>query len=350
MALGLVAGVPVMALVMASGSSRPNRLAPAPTASAVASGALDSTMWTTMRNVDLRVGMKADEGGALRVRTLRGRVFETQPGKPPFLDEPDSFGIAVTSGTVALDGAGLTTLLNERVFNYGGSPIRKLRVTVENGQLVQRGTIRKGVDMSFQMWSTVTLTDDNRIRSHPTRLILLGVNGLTLLHALGLKMEKVLDVSGTKGIVQMQGDDMLLDPLKMIPPPRVTGRIASVRIEGDEVVQVFETTPADTVFEKLVRVDTSVKNFIYYRGATLRFGKLTMWPTDLLIGDADESDRFDLDLPRYREQLTAGYTRTLSNNALRTWMPDRADLKNGRVAPPSLPGDARSGSPLRPPR
>ena len=301
-------------------------------------------MWTAMRNVDLRVGAK----GAVRVRELHGRVFETEPGTSPFLDNPDSFGIEVTSGVVALDGDGLSTLLNERVFNYKGSPIRSLRVSVENGQLVQRGVIRKGVDLPFQMWSTLTLTDDNRIRSHPTRLILLGVNGLSLLHALGLKMEKVLDVRGTKGIVQMQGDDMLLDALQMIPPPRVKGAIASVQIEGDEVVQTFAKTPADSVFDTFVRVDSSVRNYVYYRGGTLRFGKLTMWPTDLLIGDADESDRFDLDLNRYAQQLVAGYTRNLPNNALRTWMPDFDDLKRGPIAPPIVATDARGAAPLRP--
>jgi hypothetical protein len=301
-------------------------------------------MWTAMQNVDLRVGTK----GALRIRTLRGRVLETEPGSPPFLDKPESFGIEITSGAVALDGESLTTLLNERVFNYRGSPIRSLQVSVENGQLVQRGIIRKGVDMRFQMWSTLTLTDDNRIRSHPTRLTLLGVNGLSLLHALGLKMEKVLDVRGTKGVVQMQGDDMLLDALRMIPAPHVTGRIASLQIEGNEVVETFAKTPADSVFDTFVRVDTSVRNYVYYRGGRLRFGKLTMWPTDLLIGDADESDRFDLDLNRYSEQLVAGYTRTLANDALRTWMPDYDDLKRGPIAPPIVAGDSRGEAPLRP--
>jgi hypothetical protein len=333
-----------MALVMAGSRPWPERES---AKGAKTSGdGLDTTMWTTMANVDLRAGTR----GAVRVRSLRGRVFETEPGRLPYLDEPESFGIEVTSGTVALDGEGLTTLLNERVFNYRGSPIRNLRVSIDNGQLLQQGTIHKGVAMPFKMWSTLTLMDDNRIRTHPTRLILLGVNGLTLMRALGLRMEKVLDVSGTKGIVEMDGNDMLLDALKMIPPPRVTGRIASVKIEGNEVVQTFASTPADSVFETLVRVDTSVHNFIYYKGGSLRFGKLTMTPTDLLIGDADESDRFDLDLPRYNEQLTAGYTRTLKNNALRTWMPDRHDLDRGPVAPPVIPGDVRRPTPLRPPR
>ena len=146
----------------------------------------------------------------------------------------------------------------------------------------------------------------------------------------------------------MDGDDMILDGLRMIPPPRVTGRIASLAIEGDEVVQTFEATPNDSVFNRLVRVDPSVRNYIYYKGATLRFGRLTMWPTDLLIGDADESDRFDLDLSRYGEQLTAGYTRTLENSALRTWMPDRHDLTKGQLGLPPVPGDIRGGAPMRP--
>ena len=108
-----------------------------PSRASLKTSSIDSTMWTAIRNVDLRVGTKPDEGGSLRVRTLRGRVFETRSGQLPFLDDPDSFGIEVTSGTVALDGAGLTTLLTERVFNYHDSPIRSLRVTVEDGQLVQ---------------------------------------------------------------------------------------------------------------------------------------------------------------------------------------------------------------------
>src|SRR5688500_9078508 len=80
MAISLTAGLPLMALVL-GGSARPS---PATSAAERAillhESGLDSTMWTTMRNVDLRVGMKADEGGAMRVRTLRGRVVPTQPG------------------------------------------------------------------------------------------------------------------------------------------------------------------------------------------------------------------------------------------------------------------------------
>jgi hypothetical protein len=294
---------------------------------------VDTMLWTDMRNVDLHVGSPGSQG-ALHVRTLRGRVIPTTPGVIPYLDEPESFRIEVTSGIVALDGAAMSTLMNERVFAYRGAPIRNLRITFENGQVVQRGIMHKGVDLKFEMWGDLSLTPDGWARIHPTKLRLMGVNGLKLLHALGLKLEKVLDVSGTKGVVQVVGDDMLLDPLRLIPPPTVSGRIASMRVEGSEIVQTFAREPEDDLYAAQLSPDTTVHNYIYYRFGQLRFGKLLMTPTDLLIGDADQSDPLDLDLPRYERQLVAGYTRTMPGGALRTWMPDLADLGKGPLAAP----------------
>lgn len=292
----------------------------------------DTMLWTDMRNVDLHVGSKSQ--AALHVRALRGRVIPTTPGVIPFLDEPESFRIEVTSGTVALDGAAMSALMNERVFAYRGAPIRNLSISFENGQVVQRGIMHKGVDLRFEMWGDLSLTPDGWARIRPTKLRLMGVNGLKLLHALGLKLEKVLDVSGTKGVMQVVGDDMLIDPLRLIPPPRVSGRIATMRVEGSEIVQTFVRAPEDDLYSAQLKPDTSVHNYIYYRFGQLRFGKLLMTPTDLLIGDADESDPLDLDLPRYERQLVAGYTRTMPGGALRTWMVDVNDLGKGPLAAP----------------
>jgi hypothetical protein len=94
------------------------------------------------------------------------------------------------------------------------------------------------------------------------------------------------------------------------------------------------------MFARQLTPDSSVHNYIYYRFAQLRFGKLLMTPTDLLIGDADESDPLDLDLPHYERQLVAGYTRTLEGGALRTWMPDLGDLEKGPL--PAPVGDVRN--------
>jgi hypothetical protein len=283
--------------------------------------AADASLWIDMRNVDLHV----DAEHVMHVRSLRGQVVSTTPGAIAWLDQPKSFEIRETSGTVALDGEGITALLNENAFNYPGAPIKHLKVTVENGQVVQAGTLHKGVDIPFRMWAVPVLQPDGKIRLHPSRLTILGVNGLALMHALHLHLSSMMDLSKAHG-VSVSGDDLFLDPLAIIPPPVVTGKLAAVRIEGSYLVQDFARTADDSIFGTFVRPDSGSENYIYFRGGLLRFGKLTMTDTDLLIHDADERDPFDLYFPQYNRQLAAGHTKNLPDLGLRTWMVDYGKL------------------------
>ncbi|MBW8770617.1 MAG: hypothetical protein JF589_12725 [Gemmatimonadetes bacterium] len=287
--------------------------------------AADSTLWIQMRNVDLHV----DPQHAMRVRALQGQVV-TKPGVVAWLDDPTSFRIRATSGEVALDGAAITALLNEVAFNYPDAPITNLRVTIEDGNIVQRGTLHKGVAIPFQMWSVPALQPDGRLKLHPDKLKILGVNGLSLMHALGLHLDKMMNLSKARGVT-VKGDDLYLDPLAIIPNPVVDGKLKSVRIEGPYLVQEFFHTPDDTIFGSFVRPDPALKNFIYFRGGSLRFGRLTMSDTDLMIRDADERDPFDLYFPEYNRQLVAGHSNTLPNKGLLATMVDFGKL--GTQAP-----------------
>jgi hypothetical protein len=135
----------------------------------------------------------------------------------------------------------------------------------------------------------------------------------------------MMDLGKARG-VSVSGDDLYLDPLAIIPPPMVEGRLKSVRIEGAYLVQEFFHTPDDTLFGTFVVPDSGSRNFVYFRGGSLRFGRLTMTDTDLLIHDADERDPFDLYFAEYNRQLVAGHTGNLPNHGLRTWMVDFGKL------------------------
>lgn len=282
--------------------------------------AADSNLWIEMRNVDLHI----DPTNAMRVRALQGQVL-TKPGVIAWLDDPASFRIRATSGEVALDGAAISALLNTVAFNYPGAPITNLRVTIENGSVVQRGTLHKGVAIPFQMWSVPVMQPDGRLKLHPDKLRILGVNGLSLMHALGLHLDNMMNLSKARGVT-VKGDDLYLDPLAIIPNPVVEGKLKSVRIEGPYLVQEFFHTADDTIFGSFVRVDPSAKNFVYFRGGSLRFGRLTMSDTDLLISDLDERDAFDLYFAEYNRQLVAGHSNTLPNKGLHAWMVDFGKL------------------------
>lgn len=298
----------------------------------------ESLLWIEMRNVTMHL----DERATIRVKRLRGEMVSTAPGQPAVLDDRESFSIRVSSGSVALTAEDLTTLLNDFIFAYRGAPLKRLRARPEAGHVSLSGTMRKGVDLRFEITSTMSLTPEGMIRLRPTRTRILGIDGQKLMRALGLHLDDLLDLKGSRGAV-VKGDDIYLDPTKILPPPAMAGTLASARVEEKEIVIEFKTTPEDSVFGGYVRPDSSTPNFVYFRGSRLRFGKLLMHDTDLQIVDADPMDPFDLNLEEYAKQLVAGTSRTLPNLGLRVEMPDYESLGRGTLA------DGPQGGPITPP-
>ncbi|HUQ79515.1 MAG TPA: hypothetical protein VM076_00180 [Gemmatimonadaceae bacterium] len=284
--------------------------------------------WIDMKNVDLRVATDAVVG----VRRLRGEVIPSRRGESALLDDTKSFSIRITSGTVAIASADLGVILNRFVFGYKGSPLRDLKVHTSGAELVQTGIIRKGVDLKFEITSSLSLTDSGWIRLHPTKVRVLGVNGSSLLHALGLRLDDLLDLSGSMA-ARVKGDDIYLDPMKILPPPAIAGRLTSVRVEGDAMVQEFAIQPDDSVFTRYARPDSVAPNYLFFRGGRLRFGRLEMRDTNLQILDLDPSDRFDLFLAEYTKQLVAGYSRNRPNLTLQAFLPDYPDIGRGVNVP-----------------
>jgi hypothetical protein len=75
------------------------------------------------------------------------------------------------------------------------------------------------------------------------------------------------------------------------------------------------------------------KNYIYWRGGQLTFGKLTMTDTDLELVDDDPSDPFDFSVDRWNDQLVAGYSKVTGGRGLKAHLPDYNDLKHPGAAP-----------------
>jgi hypothetical protein len=142
----------------------------------------------------------------------------------------------------------------------------------------------------------------------------------------------------------VQGDDMLLEPTRIIPPPAISGRLASIGVEGEQLVQRFAEVGDDSTARAIFRPDSAAHHYIYFRGGQLRFGKLTMTNTDLLIVDADQSDTFDMYMAKYNQQLVAGNTKNLPNLGLRVSMPDYASVKGSIGKPVARRGEAAAKS------
>jgi hypothetical protein len=284
-----------------------------------------------MRNVRLHM----TEDVALNVRSLSGRFVPAQPDGVPNLDKNDSYVVEVDAGEIGMDEASLNAMLNEHVFGHMEKPpVKDLQVTVEDGLIEQKGKLDKKIDIPFKVKGAVEATPDGKIRVHAKSIKSLGLPVRGLMKVLGIEMDDMMKVEKGHGLT-VDENDMIIDPTLMLPPPRLRGAITGVRIEGDEIVQTFGSGPADSLSPPAISA-----NHIYWRGGSLRFGKLTMVSTDLELIDQDPTDPFDFSAPSYNEMLVAGYSKNTPAQGLKTYMPDYDDLKAGRPVA-HHPSDAR---------
>jgi hypothetical protein len=212
----------------------------------------------------------------------------------------------------------------------GRSNVEKLRLSIENGKLRQRGVIDSAIDVPFRSDSEVSATADGRIRVTTRSMRGFGLPVKPVMKLFGLEMEDLVKVRKGAG-VEVDGNDLIVDPASLIPAPAIRGRLTSVRIEGQRMVQTFGSTPGTPLARR-----TLSANHIYWRGGQLAFGRLTMNDTDLELVDTNAKDPFDFSVDDWNAQLVAGYSKTQANGGLKAFVPDYDDLpathRNGSAA------------------
>jgi hypothetical protein len=148
-----------------------------------------------------------------------------------------------------------------------------------------------------------------------------GIIPKGILDFFGVHLGTLLKARPESGM-QVSGDDLLLDPERVLPPPRIRGKLTRAWIADGVVFEQFgEEKPTRSITPPVPS-----RNFMYYRGGTLRFGKLTMADADLMLVDDDPKDPFDFSPAQYRQQLVAGYSKMTADNGLVTHMPDLSDI------------------------
>jgi len=140
----------------------------------------------------------------------------------------------------------------------------------------------------------------------------------------GLNLQKLVNTERARG-VRIEGDDLVLSPTRLLPPPAVEGRVGRVEVTDSEIVQTFRLADGHAP-DPLVLPIPKTPNYMFFRGGVLRFGKLTMDDTDLFIEDAAPEDPFDFWLDRYNDQLVGGGSRNTRDHGLIVVMPDFAKL------------------------
>ncbi len=325
-AIGALAAVAGIAVSLKSGSpsstARSTTIAPGH----ASADSIDTTTRVSMKHVNFYIIPQA----ALRIRTMRGTMRSIKGG-PVVFDDKNAFVIHLDYAEIGLNGTDITELMNRHIFAYPGAPLKRLKVHTQGARVVQTGVMHKILDIPFEITADVSMTPEGLIRLHPVKTRILGVNGNDLMRAFHLSLEKILDLSKAKG-VSVKGNDIFLDPVKILPPPAIEGHATAIRIDGDQLVQTFGNPSA---VPPLNPPDTSAPAYMFYKGGTLHFGKLLMLDAQMQIVDARPSSWFDFSLDRYKEQLVAGYSRTRSDLGLEVYMLGLDKLRSATAAMPA---------------
>ena len=267
----------------------------------------------------VNVNIHLDPELVLHIRHLAGKFISTRKGQPPTFDDKLSYIVAIDSGEIGLSMASMTHAMNTYVFGEPDAPLKNLQLSSEGSQIRQKGTLKKGVGIPFEMVGTISATPDGKIRIHPTQMKVAHLPAKGLLKLFGLDMAKLINTRKTRG-VSVDDNDIILDPARMLPPPQMRGRITAVRVQGDEIIQIFGEERRGPATEQ------PHSNYIAYRGGTLRFGRLTMNNVDMQLIDADPTDPFEFFPDHYTDQLVAGYSKTTVSGGLEVYMPDYSKI------------------------
>lgn len=259
------------------------------------------------------------ENVAVHIRRLAGELVPAK-GDLPVFDDKQSFTLHVIAAEMAITPQAMANVLNQYVFAGKDAPIKDVSIRIEHNQVKIKGKLHKEGDISFETESTLSTTPDGKIRLHAEKIRALHLPAKGFMDLFGIEIADLIK-SGKVNGVKAEKDDLILDPAQALPPPHISGQVTEVRLEGNNIVQVFASP--DTYKWQPV----PAQNYMAYRGNRLKFGKLTMEDTDMILIDPDPRDPFDFFLDHYKDQLMAGYTRIAPGFGLRVYMVDYNKLK-----------------------
>ena len=277
---------------------------------------------TQMRNVTYHFS----DTVVVEIKSLNGELVPLGKNEFPIFDDKDSFNLRISTAEISIDSSNLANVLNSYVFARPHSPLTGLSVTVEKGRLRVKGKLHEKGDIPFETEGTLTPTADGRLQLHSEKIKAMHVPVKGLMGLFGIDLGGLIKEGKVPG-VQAQEDDLILDLEQILPPPHIEGKVVSVRIEGEEIVQTFGGPDARPV--KNIRAG----NYMAYKNNRLRFGKLVMNDVDLILIDMDPNDPFDFYLEHYKEQIAAGYSKTTLDSGLRVFMKDFNKLHPAKAPP-----------------
>ena len=281
----------------------------------------EDAVQTQMRNVTFRFSDTVE----VEIKSLNGVLVPLGKNEFPNFDDKDSFKLRVSAGEIAMRSSDLANVLNSYVFARPQSPLTQLSISVEKGHLKVKGKFHDKGDIPFETEGILIPTADGKIRLHSEKITAMHLPVKGLMDLFGIDLGRLIKEGKVPG-VEAQEDDLILDLEQILPPPHIEGKVVSVRMEGENIIQIFGGSDAKPA--KNIRTG----NYMAFKNNRIRLGKLVMNDTDLILIDMDPNDPLDFFLDHYKEQLSAGYSKLTSDSGLRVHIKDYNKLHPAKAS------------------
>jgi len=264
--------------------------------------------------------------------TVSGELWPVGKYEMPVFDDKNSFDLRVENGTISITPAALASIMNSHVFAREDAPLKDIAMEIKDGQLIIKGKLHSKKDLPFETAGDITVNADGRLRMHTDKVKALHVPVKKVMSLFGIELANTINTSKVPGM-DTDKNDLILDLGVMLPPPHIRGKVSAARLGRNAITVVYGDGG------KHLAPLPDAANYMLFRGNHVKFGKLTMEDTDLVLIDMDPKDPLDWDQDHYRDQLVVGYSKITGNSGLRTFVKDYAKLpkSSGQTSTPASP-------------
>ena len=272
------------------------------------SGADGSTLY--IKNSNFRV---VDNIG-FYIPDLVVKATPNDSSQPLVFDDPTSFSLTPLKGSVVLDSAKLEALLNKKVFAFKGATLRNIKVKTATNVLTLSGQmIRKGLWVPFELKGDIKLEDGHILKYRPWKVVTDGQDATKVLKVANVEIDELLTVRAPGA--NLIGSTVVLDALKLFPPPTLNLNIASASMEDRGLVLTFDNGSGS---DASPLADSN--SYILIKGGDVKFMKAVPTNARVQVMSASESADLDFCLYDYRDQLSAGYLKVKEDGAILAYL------------------------------
>lgn len=168
------------------------------------------------------------EGIELRVEKLLASTRSTDLGQLPSSQQ------TVHVGEIALSQTAMNALMNKALFNFNGSPIRKVSSTIEDPLLKLDLQVKPQVFGIPLFWLPASLrgeliiaSDQLHLEFTPSEVRMFGVSMLPVIRFMGLQLESLIKID--EAAVKLQGDTIRIGLNNAMPPLQLNTRLHTIK-------------------------------------------------------------------------------------------------------------------------